>query len=354
MANELRLAFRDRSGASRRGFVLHELVLLFMIPLVLIGLMLPSVQAARESARRMYCSNNLKQISIGLMNYHDSWTGLPPGCASPLAGDRAHLNDPISEGNFGWGTAVLPQLEWGGLYERITFLQNDLSASLDQPGNLEAMQTAPLREFRCPTAGELTINAARPFSGARSIRNQPLALSNYVASNGSGELRRDGLFAGGEANGLFFVGGKMNFNSVPDGLSHTIAIGERAWKREGGYWHPDVEYRAAVVFGTRGVRQNSQHGLADSLACGKYRLNFSAVDATTGAGQQFARRAFSSNHPHGANFVMADGSVHFFPDDIDADMDPLTQTVRTEGTADSIWERLLHASDGSYLTDTDY
>lgn len=331
--------------AKRKGFVLRELLLLSVLPLLLVALLLPAVQQAREAARRMQCSNNLKLLGLSLQMYHDTWNVIPPGCFRVYPQDNAALNDAIAQGNFGWSTALLPFSERQRLYDQITFPSYRLAESMDNPDNLRAMQQ-PISEYLCPSAGGWRLNTGRPFSGLKGAENQPLAMSNYVAANGSGELRREGAPVLGGANGMFFMNGRRGFSSINDGVSNTIAFGERAWSRRLGWRGKEIECRAAAAFGTRGVRQNSQHGLADAMACGKYRLNFTAVLWKTGSGQEFARRAFSSNHDRGANFAFGDGSVRFIREDLDADMDPVLQRLRTEDLVDSVWERLLSANDG--------
>lgn len=334
----------------RAGFVLREILFLFAVALLPIVLLLPAIQAAREAARRMQCANNLKLIGLALQTYNDIWNKLPAGSTYTYPLDSAQINAAISEGNFGWGTAILPQMERQGLYQKIasdssTFRQLDLARSIDVPDNLLAMQR-PLGEFRCPSDQGPHVNVARPLAGLRNASPQPLALSNYVAANGSGELRRDEMQPAKVPNGVFFVNSWLRYGDVADGASNTIAVGERAWSRGGSWGRPAVEYRAGVVFGTRGVRQNSQHGLADAMGCGKYRMNFTAVDASSGKGQEYARRAFSSTHPGGAQFAFVDGSVRFLVETIDGDMDPTLQTLKSESDVNSVWEKLLSRNDG--------
>jgi prepilin-type processing-associated H-X9-DG protein len=341
---------RPWRAARRRGrFRLRELLALSLLAPLTVTLLLPAVQAAREAARRMLCSNNLKMIGLGLMSHQDMYRFLPAGCVQQDPLDPLTANLPTAQGNFGWGVAILPMIEEQPLHDRLQPWTLTLPQALDMPGGLEALQQ-PIKLFRCPSAGNFPLNPARPFT----VQSLPLAMSNYVASNGSGELRRDGLAVGGTASGLFYLNSKLPYGAVTDGNGNTIALGERTWRRDRGYFRTDVDYRAAVIYGTRGVREASQQGLADSLACGKYRLNYDAVDSALGLGQQFARRAFSSNHPGGAQFLMADGSTHFISDSVDADMNPATQTVNTEETVDSVWERLLHLSDQQSLGNADF
>ena len=118
---------------------------------------------------------------------------------------------------------------------------------------------------------------------------------------------------------------------------------ERAWIR-GNSEQP----RAAIALAIRSQQGNSFVGLADSLAAGRYKMNFNAVNHSSGLGQSFIRRGYSSNHPGGANFCFADGSIRFLADNIDADMDSQTQTTKTP-EPDSLWEQMLSISDGQEL-----
>src|SRR5688572_19266635 len=126
---------------TRRGFTLIELLVVIAIIAILIGLLLPAVQKVREAAQRTQCQNNLKQIGLGLHNYHDANNALPPSWkyAVPSGG--------VPYATFhGWGVYVLPFLEQSALYQRYDFNKD----SFEEP-NLSVVLT-PLKMFECPAS----------------------------------------------------------------------------------------------------------------------------------------------------------------------------------------------------------
>jgi prepilin-type processing-associated H-X9-DG protein len=325
---------------------------------ILIALLLPAVQAAREAARRSQCANNLKQLALAMHNYHDSKKVLPPGCVHvhPLIPPAA-FNDLTDLGNWGWGAFIMPYVEQDGRFDSLQVggftnpMSLDMPSSMDVPGNT-VMMMMPISSFRCPTDGTAPPqNTGRLFAG-NTTPLTALATSNYVGVNSSGELRRDKGLASGAANGIFYMNSKVAIADILDGTSNTWILGERAYTLKAGGGTGSQEHRAAVVYGTRGVRQNSEQGLADHLGCGRYRMNFTAFWPTPGGSQASARRVFSSNHPAGAQFAFADGSVKFFRETMAADMQngtgipQVSQMTITPDTIDSPWEALMGIKDG--------
>jgi len=135
----------------QRGFTLVELLVVIAIIGVMVGLLLPAVQAAREAARRMSCSNNLKQIGLALHNYHDTYRGLPPGyinnppaLAGPVAGNNSQ---------WAWGAFLLPFMEQSPLFEQLQVGQINLSAALTAGGPFDktAIVNKPVDAFICPS-----------------------------------------------------------------------------------------------------------------------------------------------------------------------------------------------------------
>jgi prepilin-type processing-associated H-X9-DG protein len=177
---------KGSSGASIAVIIVAVLVVLMCVPGILIALLLPAVQAAREAARRAQSSNNLKQIGLALHNYHDTYGELPPAVVTDANGQ------PLYSGR----VLLLPFLEQAGLYASF-----DRNAAWDSPQNM-ALSQATIPTF---------IDPSNPNQG-----NQ----SNYTFVTGKGAL--------------FDPGTQVKFQDVTDGLSNTLAVIE--WKGNGGSW----------------------------------------------------------------------------------------------------------------------
>ncbi len=321
----------------RSGFTLVELLVVIAIIGILIALLLPAVQAAREAARRSECTNNLKQLGLALHNYHGAFSTLPSGYVTRTVianGQGRPNNTPF----WGWGGLTLPYVEQESLHDGIKVGENILYESWIDPAILPLLQT-PVGSYRCPTDNGPELNSGKVWMpaayGGPSLER--LATSNYVANNTSRDSRWNDHNVGG---GLFFENSQVRFAEINDGTSNTIALGERRWE-----W-VDIAgtirtARAAIIVGVR--RRNADTARSDQLACGRTKLNY------TGTNNAHGREGYSSDHPGGANFCLADGSVRFISETIDADMGA---NQRTNGQGvNSTWERLLARRDRQPLGD---
>ena len=334
-----------------RGFTLVELLVVIAIIGVLVALLLPAIQAAREAARRTQCRSNIKQMVLGIHNYESANKSFPPGCVQfnpmPTVSGSGNVNSANTNlGNWSWSALILPYVEQGALYNQIGVGKTDLAHAMDTPSLLDVMQT-PLSVYRCPTETGPPTNDDRPIGNSTGIES-PLATSTYVGVNSSSELRRDSgdltPSSTNVANGIFFRIKGTKTKEILDGLSNTLIVGERAWETTQSNENGIVTGRAGVVFGIRGVREASEEGLADSMGCGRYRINASNLPDA-----KFHRRSFSSQHPGGAHFGLADGSARFVTDDIDGDFGP--DDIGLDIAVDSTYEALLGKNDGVPITD---
>jgi prepilin-type N-terminal cleavage/methylation domain-containing protein/prepilin-type processing-associated H-X9-DG protein len=191
---------------TRRAFTLVELLVVIAIIGVLVALLLPAVQMAREAARRTQCSNNLKQIGIALQNYHDTLRALPPG--------RLRMMEEGKGRCFSAYAHLLPFLEASTLYQQIDFNQ-----SPEDPDNAAALnQTIPY--FLCPSDGK------KKLQGESAVHNYPLSTgTTYPLSP-----RNPG---GVRVTGVFYENSPTRFAEITDGLSQTVCVGETV-KSEGG------------------------------------------------------------------------------------------------------------------------
>jgi prepilin-type N-terminal cleavage/methylation domain-containing protein/prepilin-type processing-associated H-X9-DG protein len=290
-----------------RAFTLIELLVVIAIIAVLIGLLLPAVQKVREAAARAQCTNNLKQIGLGLHNYNSTYGFFPPGyitngLGSIIPNPPPGITVPPYQPGYGWATFTLPFVEQQNLYNLINPPKVSLRAVMT---NSPALLQAQLKIFLCPSdpgAGVLNqyLNGNRPFinygpqpspSGAPGYCT---TMSNYVAN------------AGDTKAGPFGANSTTTIPAISDGTSNTILVGERASKNAGMY----LSY-AGLVFG-------EDDNDFDNNASDQAVLGWTDYQMQTGytATLTSPRNSFGSGHIGGANFVMADGSVHFIANSI--------------------------------------
>jgi len=292
---------------------------------VLVGLLLPAVQSTRESARRNSCSNNLKQLGLGLHNHHAARRMFPPGFARVYGSGTSQ--NPVGsfgnedyQGNWAWGAFILPFVEMDAVFQRINVTGTDCASAMANATSMAAMGT-PVPTFRCPSdytratglpAGVSDIGFYGPTGSIISTRS---ALANYVAANNSTDIMRDG-------NGIFFMDSKTTAARIQDGLSKTLALGERVYILNNGAtgtdpgngqnFPPAIRPQAGCVYCVRGSRQQSSWGIRDSLASGGNGINEPSM--LIAYSESVAARIFSSYHRGGALFTFADGSVRFLSD----------------------------------------
>lgn len=315
---------RRRLGA-RTAFTLVELLVVIAIIGVLIALLLPAVQAAREAARRSQCTNNLKQIGLALHNYHNSYGSFPPASTGPLVGPyggtyRLTLPPPGSRAGtpsghaFSWHAMLLPFLEQQSLLVSIDFRRatwNDSGYSAGSPtGNALAAKTE-LPGLRCPSFTEAFTSEAAEYD-ASAVWSRP-ALTNYVGLGASvwGKLTSgpDGILVAptlGRAN-------PTRFADIKDGTSNTVLCVETKERRYAAWWDGSTSVVVAMLRPSPSV--DSQAALNRTVYMTQSDLNGSApmsgfqTDWTWGP---------SSEHAGGANHALGDGSVRFIAEAVDA------------------------------------
>ena len=290
----------------RRAFTLVELLVVIAIIGVLVGLLLPAVQAAREAARRMQCSNNLKQIGLSMHNYADAHRKFPPGWlfSDPRMANRG--DRPNRAPGWGWQTMILPYIEQGNLFNQISF---DGRGLWEAPNNLVVNQTFALQ--RCPSSGD----PEHIRLGPNTIPIQPgIASSNYLGVAGSFVQSAYSNQPDGRRNGMMIEDRSMTFGDIPDGTSNTLLVGEVALSGNGqnygngGFlwdprWYGCIQTRGGVA------RADAPEAV---MRAGEFRMNPPSV-----ASDNVKRNSFKSRHTGGAQFVLADGSVHFLSESID-------------------------------------
>src|ERR1700704_3870955 len=156
-----------RRPLSRVGFTLIELLVVIAIIAVLIGLLLPAVQKVREAAARTKCQNNLKQIGLGLHNYHDSNGHFPPAFVGNPG--TVPTNSPAPHG-WGWSTWILPYIEQGPLYRQINPTVSTIPGNLPDPATtqLGLLCQTQISIYVCPSDNAPRLNDQRGFHGYSS------------------------------------------------------------------------------------------------------------------------------------------------------------------------------------------
>jgi prepilin-type N-terminal cleavage/methylation domain-containing protein len=293
----------------RQAFTLVELLVVIAIIGILVALLLPAVQAAREAARRMSCSNNLKQLGLACHNYHDTYKTLPPGWLIKRNAQRGPINN---INLWGWGSLVLPFMEQAPLHDQLDVGNNHLEAisAFEGPGTLKELMQTPIANYRCPSDVGPPVNTARQrFDWARtpSVAGRRIATSNYLGVIGAWDVNTNGGRLA--ERGVFVEEVARAFRDLTDGTSNVLLIGERRWqyKDNGGAIRISG---AGVVFGVR--RRNGSDQRADQVGGARAKLNFDVDNNATGR-----RRGFSSQHPGGAQFALGDGSVRFIAETIE-------------------------------------
>ncbi|MEW4562689.1 DUF1559 domain-containing protein [Bremerella sp. JC770] len=312
------------SSLRRRAFTLVELLVVIAIIGVLVALLLPAVQQAREAARRMQCTNNLKQLGIAMHNYHDVIGSFPP--AYVFTGDTTHERIPM----WSWGAMLAPYFEQNSAYDILEISRDTAVDAVNRGVKRRAMQT-PISGVRCPSdAGPEKHNNSgnvRKYRDTIADVNRHGIVSNYVVNNSSGQLRNSRGTPNSDADGAFFRNSDIGLRDLVDGSSNTILIGERS------YLHPLAggnEPRGAMFWGTNGYEEADGKGLG-SVSSGGHRKINCPEDSQ-------CRRSYTSMHPGGAQFCLGDGSVRFIAETIEHN---------TNANVNSTFEFLLSIADGN-------
>lgn len=279
----------------RLGFTLIELLVVIAIIGVLIALLLPAIQQAREAARRAQCQNNLKQIGLALHNYYDAHTVFPPGYIGILDSSNA-----LVAGGYGWLSMLLPHLEGIGISEQINFdvPRADFPAGMSfaESENCTAYSSV-IAMFLCPSNPGTAGDRLRLLDGTGTELGQ-MARGNYPAVFGRDEAADPTLIG----EGVFWRNSKVRIKDILDGTSKTFAVGERSSNLGQTSWfglflQAEIggEPAPVLVLGHTGFPPDC-HTPNDLRA---------HVDD------------FWSYHTGGAHFLMCDGSVHFVSSSID-------------------------------------
>lgn len=308
-----RLRFR------RAAFTLVELLVVIAIIGVMVGLLLPAVQAAREAARRMSCGNNLKQLGLAFHNYDSTYKQFPAGFGVYAPAPPYNLQ--------GFGVALLPFIEQQALYDRYDSSVSPLNENGEVGVANIAVISTPLASFVCPSAaggidrvydGSVPAGAL-PGLGTVTWRSAP---SDYSATSGvlgaystlayAGSTSTSGPRHGVLQQSVFTEPKIATIASITDGLTHTFLLGERTGGNRVYSGRTLMTGVPEAALGSQGGGWGDpllgEHWLGGSIRNPSFPVTQGgcAINCTNHRGN-----GFHSFHPGGAHFLMADASVQF-------------------------------------------
>ena len=261
----------------RNAFTLVELLVVIAIIGILVGLLLPAVQASREAARRMSCTNNLAQLGLAVHHFEFAMEHLPAGSTNPT-GPIKNVVDP-TQIEISWVGYILPHLEQQRLAKTL-----DFNKSCFGPENAQVREIE-LSALRCPSNPHT--------SGVDETFNQA-AVSDYAACYHADEAPIDQ-----DNNGVMFLNSKIRYADISDGASSTFLLGEHVGDFQNLGW----------LSGTRGTLRNT---------CSLNAMTFE--EAMAYKPEPLETGGFGSVHNGGAQFVLCDGAVRFISESIDPEI----------------------------------
>lgn len=319
------------SAGVRRAFTLIELLVVIAVIGILVSMLLPAVQQAREAARRSQCKNNLKQIGLALHNYHDTYNSFPLG----VVGSEIV---PPTDKRITWTFNVYPYLEQSALYEMYDpsgpiYVGSNIGTGGDwsRPGS------APLSVFQCPS-DPVAPRTGIDWGTNNAKGNYPGFATPYAAWTCTEYAMHytPGYDAWHKMH--FFMPGKRNtFATITDGTSNTLAVGE--YIKGSGM---SGDYRGSILWDNMGgaligTRRTPNSGLPDYLyKAGGFPDNLPAgtkfpVVGMTGNQVNDQEANARSHHTGGVNCLFADSSVHFISDSIDLSVWKAIGTISNGG-----------------------
>jgi len=346
---------QGRGRLRQAGFTLIELLVVLSVLSILIGLLLPAVQAAREAARRAQCANNLKQIGLAIHAYHDANGSLPlcrfftadPAYANPKAPCRSKVLDA------GFLVRILTDMDQGALYNAVN---QDLW--IHDWANHTVLSTS-VGIFTCPSDTESNrIKTGYPFARLPSFDGDafrdsvPVASSSYAGCHGSLAIDVMPAWVDGTCsirvdrrrwvNGTLNAISPITFASIRDGLSQTMLVAEQATT-------PLLELNPHLPFAfeQRGWWTGAHFG--DSLFAAMHPPNtFQRLRPSYKVANAWIDSA-GSLHPGGLNVLMADGSVRFIKESIDSWKMPYTRVELSIAKRPGVWQALATRSGGEVM-----
>ena len=311
---------------AQAAFTLVELLVVIAIIGVLIGLLLPAVQSAREAARRMQCTNNLRQMGLALHNYHDAFRSFPLGSRSGFRGYNTTGTN--------WRTGLLPYLEEKPLFDSLNFETGSFSGWNSKPfsGGNEVLQKLGIPVYKCPSSTiDPFVNEPGSINDRESLMHDYVGIAGaYPDPGGRGSaVCRESLHGKVCNTGLLLAHEVRAIRDATDGTSHTMIIAEQSAlvgdrpirSNYGGGWAGARDHGSGYNLNPRRANQIPDDGSQNWYYCGLTVVRWAINSRTTvprSSSQTYETNTIlNSFHPGVINVLMADGSVHAIADDIE-------------------------------------
>jgi prepilin-type N-terminal cleavage/methylation domain-containing protein len=290
-----------------RGFTLIELLVVIAIIAILVSLLLPAVQQAREAARRTSCKNNMKQLALAMHNYHDVYNALPLGMVHRV----------------NWRISILPFLEQANVYSQLDFNLTFRGDTVTTNSKVLGGKTFAM--MICPS------NIIEPLSNnAYGANGQKMQYGNYLGIGGAVDTSFTSNAASGKCNnyygwhcdnGPMIINDRVLFRDITDGLSNCLVLGEQSGRdsgmlygdRRNGYrggWHGTDDTINTAGFVT---------GIGSGITPIQYPLNSRCSDFWACQVPYLNSAILNSEHTGGVQFALADGSVRFLSENMSLD-----------------------------------
>ncbi|MEO8495042.1 MAG: DUF1559 domain-containing protein [Planctomycetota bacterium] len=291
------------SQRKRYGFTLVELLVVIAIIGILVALLLPAVQAAREAARRMSCGNNMKQMGLALHNYHDTYKVLPPSCLNPGSNLSSNFVAAGQIRNFTGYLFILPFMEQQPLHDKIDFRIATGKADwlgIGGGGSQAVLDFVIIPSFRCPS--DVTHQDPHTYATQNMYTITNATRVSYGFVHDDYEYTKPTVWDQDTATtrSIFGQNGAAGLGDIKDGTANTLMMIETPFRKEG--------CGAPYCFGP------FLQGYVHTHFITPWRRGINENYANTG--YPYAWGA-GSEHPGGCQATMADASVQFIPETID-------------------------------------
>lgn len=338
-----------RHWNGKRAFTLVELLVVIAIIGILIGMLLPAVQQVREAARRIECSNKIRQLALACHNYHSAHDNFPPGIVTDMTVDFSS-SDSLRSSLSGargapWSVLILPFIELNNAFVNLDQTQEfsrHFRAGLAPTAVNYIPGRIAIEAFKCPSIqGELAgpaLNGDLAYTeGLEPSPGAPEgaagAHSHYLGVTGGGVFgTHPGVQHTGNSrrvfydNGILAVGSKTRVTEITDGSSNTFMIGEsnlQCW---------DMTWSSSFKNGNQSVPYTVS---GCNIPANTFTADVILVGSESGHTYDFVSRSFGGGHPGGTIFANGDGSTHFVTDNIDLN-NYYNMAIRNDGSVVSV------------------